>query len=153
MKLMLVEGELEDRLVEVSIQQKASPMMIGGMGVEQMDMDFQGMLEKIMPTNRTKKELTVSEARKVIFEQECESLLDSDKINDKAIKLAENSGIIFLDEIDKVIASEGKSADVSRQGVQRDLLPIVEGSTVQTCLLYTSPSPRDQRGSRMPSSA
>ena len=132
MKLMLVEGELEDRLVEVSIQQKASPMMIGGMGVEQMDMDFQGMLEKIMPTNRTKKELTVSEARKVIFEQECESLLDSDKINDKAIKLAENSGIIFLDEIDKVIASEGKSADVSRQGVQRDLLPIVEGSTVQT---------------------
>ena len=97
-----------------------------------MDMDFQGMLEKIMPTNRTKKELTVSEARKVIFEQECESLLDSDKINDKAIKLAENSGIIFLDEIDKVIASEGKSADVSRQGVQRDLLPIVEGSTVQT---------------------
>ena len=132
MKLMLVSGELEDRMVEVSIQQKASPMMIGGMGVEQMDMDFQGMLEKIMPTNHSKKELPVSEARKVIFDQECESLLDSDKINDKAIELAENSGIIFLDEIDKVIASEGKSADVSRQGVQRDLLPIVEGSTVQT---------------------
>lgn len=132
MKLMLVSGELEDRTVEISIEQKASPMMIGGMGVEQMDMDFQGMLEKIMPTNRTKKELSVSEARKVIFEQECESLLDSDKINGKAIELAENSGIIFLDEIDKVIASEGKSADVSRQGVQRDLLPIVEGTTVQT---------------------
>ena len=132
MKLMLVSGELEGRMVEVSIQQKAPPMMIGGMGVEQMDMDFQGMLEKIMPTNHSKKELTVSEARNVIFEQECDSLLDSDKINEKAIKLAENSGIIFLDEIDKVIASEGKSADVSRQGVQRDLLPIVEGSTVQT---------------------
>ena len=132
MKLMLVNGELENRTVEISIEQKANPMMIGGMGVEQMDMDFQGMLEKIMPTSRTKKELTVSEARKVIFEQECESLLDSDKINEKAIELAENSGIIFLDEIDKVIATEGKSADVSRQGVQRDLLPIVEGTTVQT---------------------
>jgi len=132
MKLMLVSGELENRTVEISIEQKSNPMMIGGMGVEQMDMDFQGMLEKIMPTNRTKKELKVSEARKVIFEQECESLLDSDKINGKAIELAENSGIIFLDEIDKVIATEGKSADVSRQGVQRDLLPIVEGTTVQT---------------------
>ena len=132
MKLMLVSGELENRTVEISIEQKANPMMIGGMGVEQMDMDFQGMLEKIMPTSRTKKELSVSEARKVIFEQECESLLDSDKINEKAIELAENSGIIFLDEIDKVIATEGKSADVSRQGVQRDLLPIVEGTTVQT---------------------
>ena len=132
MKLMLVSGELEQRTVEITIEQKASPMMIGGMGAEQMDMDFQGMLEKIMPTSRTKKELTVSDARKVIFDQECESLLDSDKINEKAIELAENSGIIFLDEIDKVIASEGKSADVSRQGVQRDLLPIVEGTTVQT---------------------
>jgi len=132
MKLMLVSGELEDRTVEVSVEQKASPMTIGGMGVEQMDMDFQGMLEKIMPTSRSQKELKVSEARKVIFDQECESLLDSEKINEKAIDLAENSGIIFLDEIDKVIASEGKSADVSRQGVQRDLLPIVEGTTVQT---------------------
>lgn len=132
MKLMLIEGELEERNVEITIEQKSTPMMMGGMGVEQMDMDFQGMLEKIMPTNRTKKELTVAEARKVIFEQECESLLDTEKINEKAIALAENSGIIFLDEIDKVIASEGKSADVSRQGVQRDLLPIVEGTTVQT---------------------
>ncbi|MDG1873436.1 MAG: ATP-dependent protease ATPase subunit HslU, partial [Mariniblastus sp.] len=132
MKLMLVSGELEDRIVEITIEQKAAPMMMGGMGVEQMDMDFQGMLEKIMPTNRSKKELSVADARKVIFEQECDALLDTDKINAKAISLAENSGIIFLDEIDKVIASEGKSADVSRQGVQRDLLPIVEGTTVQT---------------------
>ena len=102
------------------------------MSVEQMDMDFQGMLEKIMPTNRTKKELKVSEARKVVFEQECDALLDGDKISAQAIELAENAGIIFLDEIDKVIASESKSADVSRQGVQRDLLPIVEGTNVQT---------------------
>lgn len=132
MRAMLVAGELDERSVEMTIEQKTSPMMVGGMGVEQMDMDFQGMLEKIMPTNRVKKELTVSNARKVIFDQECDALLDTDKINQQAIELAENSGIIFLDEIDKVIASEGKSADVSRQGVQRDLLPIVEGTTVQT---------------------
>ena len=132
MKKMLVNGDLEDRTVEITIEQKASPVMMGGMGVEQMDMDFQGMLEKIMPTNRSKKELSVTAARKVIFEQECDALLDSDKINANAIELAENTGIIFLDEIDKVIAAEGKSADGSRQGVQRDLLPIVEGTSVQT---------------------
>ena len=136
MKKMLLEGELEDRVVEVTVEQKASPVMMGGIGVEQMDMDFQGMLEKIMPTNRAKKELNVSEARNVIFEQECDSLLDTDKINSRAIELAENAGIIFLDEIDKVIASESKSADVSRQGVQRDLLPIVEGTSVQTKFGY-----------------
>jgi ATP-dependent HslUV protease ATP-binding subunit HslU len=132
MQQMLDAGELEDRMVEITIEQKSTPVMMGGMGIEQMDMDFQGMLEKIMPTNHSRKELTVADARKVIFEQECDALLDTDKINQKAIELAENSGIIFLDEIDKVIASEGKSADVSRQGVQRDLLPIVEGTSVQT---------------------
>lgn len=132
MKKMLIDGELEDRTVEITIEQKASPVMMGGMGVEQMDMDFQGMLEKIMPTSHTKKELSVTAARKVVFEQECDLLLDTDKINATAIELAENAGIIFLDEIDKVIATESKSADVSRQGVQRDLLPIVEGTSIQT---------------------
>ena len=135
MKAMLLAGDLEEREVDLTIEQKASPMMVGGMGVEQMDMDFQGMLEKIMPTNRTKKSLTVSRARAIIFEQECDKLLDADKLNQAAIELAENSGIIFLDEIDKVVAGEGKSADVSRQGVQRDLLPIVEGTSVQTLSL------------------
>lgn len=132
MRNMLEAGDLEDREVDLTIEQKSSPVMVGGMGVEQMDMDFQGMLEKIMPTNRTKKTLKVTQARKVIFEQESDKLLDEDKINQAAIELAENTGIIFLDEIDKVIASEGKNADVSRQGVQRDLLPIVEGTSVQT---------------------
>ena len=132
MRTMLLAGDLEEREVDLTIEQKAAPMMVGGMGVEQMDMDFQGMLEKIMPTNHTKKTLTVTRARTVIFEQECDKLLDADKLHQAAIELAENSGIIFLDEIDKVIAGEGKSADVSRQGVQRDLLPIVEGTSVQT---------------------
>lgn len=76
--------------------------------------------------------MDVKSARRVIFEQECDALLDEDKVNQAAIELAENMGIIFVDEIDKVIASDSKGADVSRQGVQRDLLPIVEGTTVHT---------------------
>lgn len=132
MKDMLVAGELEERQVELTIEQKPQPVMMGGIGIEQMDMDFQGMLEKIMPKNSVTRSLSVAEARKVIFDQQCDSLLDQDKINEMAIIQAEDMGIIFLDELDKVIASDGKGTDVSRQGVQRDLLPIVEGTTVQT---------------------
>ncbi len=132
MRAMLRNGELDQRMVEVVTEQKSTPIMMGGVGMEQMDMDFQGMLEKIMPSSRTKRQMDVASAKKIIFEQESDKLVDSEKINSDAIQLAENSGIIFIDEIDKVIASESKSADVSRQGVQRDLLPIVEGTTVQT---------------------
>ena len=132
MKQMLQAGELENKIVEITIEQKSSPIMMGGIGVEQMDMDFQGMLEKIIPKTTVTRELAVADARKVIFDQACESLLDTEKINAAAIEHAENMGIIFLDELDKVIASDSKGADVSRQGVQRDLLPIVEGTTVQT---------------------
>ena len=114
------------------IEQKATPVMIPGMGMEHMDVDFQGMFEKILPKHTSRRELTVAEARKVLFEQETEALIDQDKVNAKAIELAENHGIIFLDEMDKIAASEGHGADVSRQGVQRDLLPIVEGTTVHT---------------------
>jgi ATP-dependent HslUV protease ATP-binding subunit HslU len=132
MAKMLAEGKMEERLVELTIEQKATPVMMGGMGIENMDVDFQGMLEKIMPKSRIKREMSVQHARKVIFEQECDALLDTEKINQQAIELAENLGIVFVDEIDKVIAGESRGADVSRQGVQRDLLPIVEGTTVQT---------------------
>jgi len=132
MREMLREGLLEDRKVEILVEQRSTPIMMGGIGLEQMDVDFQGMLEKIMPSTKNKRQMDVSAARSVIFEQQCDQLMDADKINSQAITLAENSGIIFIDEIDKVIASESKSADVSRQGVQRDLLPIVEGTTVQT---------------------
>ncbi len=132
MKSMLEAGELEDREIEISIEQKAVPVMMGNMSADQMDVDFQGMLEKIMPKNSVTRKLPIKDARKVIFDQVCDQLLDTEKINLEAVDLAENYGIIFLDEIDKVIASDGKGADVSRQGVQRDLLPIVEGTTVQT---------------------
>jgi ATP-dependent HslUV protease ATP-binding subunit HslU len=137
MRAMLVNGELEQRKVEVAIEQKAHAMMIPGMGPGGegggMDIDFQGMLEKILPKNVVRREMTVGEARRVLFDQECEALINAEKVNAKAIELAENTGIIFIDEMDKVVASEGgRGADVSRQGVQRDLLPIVEGTTVQT---------------------
>ena len=129
---MLDDGKLEDRSVEIVTEQKSSPIMMGGMNIEQMDVDFQGMMDKIMPTNKLKREVSVQRARQIIFDQQADSLLDDEKINERAIEVAENYGIIFLDEIDKVVATEGKSADVSRQGVQRDLLPIVEGTTVKT---------------------
>ena len=132
MRAMLVSGELDQRKVELHIEQKTMPVMVGGLGLEQMDLDLQSMLEKIMPRTSSRREMTVAEARHVLFEQECDALLDPEKINSAAIELAENLGIIFLDEIDKVVASDTRGADVSRQGVQRDLLPIVEGTTVQT---------------------
>ncbi len=133
MRAMLVAGEMENRKIELQIEQKAVPMMLTGMGAEQMDFDLQGMFEKILPKNVSRRELTVAEARKVLFEQECDALINDEKVNSQAIDLAENLGIIFLDEIDKVASNETRGgADVSRQGVQRDLLPIVEGTTVQT---------------------
>jgi ATP-dependent HslUV protease ATP-binding subunit HslU len=136
MRAMLVGGELENRNVEITIEQRPQAMMIPGIpspGGDSMDFDMQGMLEKILPKSIVRREMTVAEARKVLFDQECEALINQDKVNAQAVELAENTGIIFVDEIDKVVASEGgRGADVSRQGVQRDLLPIVEGTTVQT---------------------
>jgi ATP-dependent HslUV protease ATP-binding subunit HslU len=132
MRAMLANGELEQRKVEVTIEQRATPMMVTGMGLEQLDVDLQGMFEKILPKNTIRREVPVSDARKILFENEVESLLNKEKINGQAIELAENLGIIFLDEIDKIVAGDTRGVDVSRQGVQRDLLPIVEGTTVQT---------------------
>ena len=126
---------MENRTVEITIEQKAHAMMIPGMGPggDSMDFDFQGMIEKILPKNVSRRQMTVAEARRVLFEQETEAMINAEKVNAQAIELAENVGIIFVDEMDKVVASEGgRGADVSRQGVQRDLLPIVEGTTVNT---------------------
>jgi len=135
MRAMLAGGELENRKVEITIEQRAHAMMIPGMGPggEGMDIDLQGMFEKILPKHVSRREMTVTEARRVLFDQECEALINQEKVNGLAIELAENTGMIFVDELDKIVASEGgRGADVSRQGVQRDLLPIVEGTTVQT---------------------
>lgn len=132
MRLMLVDGELDQRKVELALEQKAMPVMVGSLGMEQMDLDLQGMFEKILPRTTAHREMTIAAAREVLFDQECDALLDPEKINHAAIELAENVGIIFVDELDKVVASDSRGADVSRQGVQRDLLPIIEGTTVQT---------------------
>ncbi len=132
---MLQAGQLEDRKVELDIEQRTAPVQIfSNMGMEQMDVDFQNMFEKLIPKQHQHRELTVENARKVLLEQEMDALLDRDAINEEAIALAEETGMVFIDEIDKVCGPEGggKGADVSRQGVQRDLLPIVEGTTVQT---------------------
>ncbi len=132
---MLRAGELEERTVELSVESRNLPVQVfSNMGMEQMDIDFQSMFEKIVPKQSQDRSLKVSEARKVLMEQEIEGLLDKDALNEESIELAESSGIIFVDEIDKICGPEGgtSSADVSRQGVQRDLLPIVEGTNVQT---------------------
>lgn len=133
MRCMLASGEMDQRRVEIVLEQRAVPMMLTGVGMEQMDIDLQGMFDKILPKHTTRREMPVAEARKVLFEQECDALINQDKVQAAAIELAEDLGIIFVDELDKVVASEHThGADVSRQGVQRDLLPIVEGTTVQT---------------------
>jgi len=133
LRAMLGAGLLEDRRVEITVEQRAMPMMFTGIGLEQMDIDLHSMFEKILPKNTVRREMTVAEARRVLFEQECDALINRDKVHAEAIDLAENLGIIFIDELDKIVASETvHGADVSRQGVQRDLLPIVEGTTVQT---------------------
>jgi ATP-dependent HslUV protease ATP-binding subunit HslU len=100
-----------------------------------MDVEFQSMFEKMLPSQRQTRRLSVANARKVLLQQEAEKLIDKNKIHADAIERVEQSGIVFLDELDKVAsgAGDGKQGpDVSRQGVQRDLLPIVEGSTVIT---------------------
>ena len=135
-RAMLRAGELEERPVELHIEQRHSPVQVfSNMGMEQMDVDLQSMFERIIPKQSAERNVNVAEARKILFEQEVEGLMDKDAIHEEAVQLCEQSGIIFIDEIDKVCGPDGgggKNADVSRQGVQRDLLPIVEGTTVQT---------------------
>ncbi|QVL34953.1 ATP-dependent protease ATPase subunit HslU [Telmatocola sphagniphila] len=133
-KAKLLAGEYEEKTVELSIEQKMVPVQVfSNMGMESMDVDLQNMFEKMMPKGTQNRTLTVAEARKVLMEQETEALIDRTSVNEKAIDLAENSGIIFIDEIDKVCGpSSSHGPDVSRQGVQRDLLPVVEGTTVST---------------------
>jgi ATP-dependent HslUV protease ATP-binding subunit HslU len=131
----LEAGEVEDRKVELNIEHKQVPVQIFGPlgGMEQMDMDLQGMFERIMPKQTQQRQLTVREARRVLLEQEIEALIDRQVVTEKAVQLAENQGIVFLDELDKVCGpASAHGPDVSRQGVQRDLLPVVEGTTVNT---------------------
>ncbi|MEY2191239.1 HslU--HslV peptidase ATPase subunit [Neobacillus sp. BF23-41] len=135
-KEKLALSQLEDEIVTVEVDEQAPSMfdMLQGSGIEQMGMNMQDALSSFMPKKRKKRKLTVREARKVLTSEEASKLIDMDEVNSEAIYRAEQAGIIFIDEIDKIASknSGGSSADVSREGVQRDILPIVEGSTVVT---------------------
>jgi len=134
-------GKLDEREVELTVSRKPdTSMMFANMGMDQMDPDMSNMLEKLMPEQSRTQRTTVREAKRILTEEETEKLLDKEQITSEAIQRTEQSGIIFLDEIDKIAApgsaggggGSSGGADVSRQGVQRDLLPVVEGSTINT---------------------
>ena len=131
----LRNGELDDRLIEVETQDRSNTTIdfVGGQGMEEMGVNFKDMFGNLFPSKTVRRKLKISEARKFMLREEQENLVDKEQINRQAIEKLENSGIIFLDEIDKIAGREsGGSPDVSREGVQRDLLPIVEGTTVNT---------------------
>lgn len=134
LKEKLDAGELEDRPVQMKLEQKLVPVQIfSNLGMEQMDLDMQNLFDKIVPKESKSREMKVKDARKLLIEQETEGLIDREAVGERAVHLAEESGMIFLDEIDKICGPSATSGpDVSRQGVQRDLLPVVEGTTVQT---------------------
>ena len=134
-KRLLELGELEDRMVTVEIEEQQQSGMfdlLQGAGMEQFGMNMQDMLGNIMPKRKKNRKISVSEARKVLIQDEAQKLIDMDEVTQDAVVRAEQSGIIFLDEIDKIAGKNNNSGDVSREGVQRDILPIVEGSTVMT---------------------
>ena len=134
-KVRLIAGEMEESPVELAVEQRAGPVQIfSNLGMENMDVDLQNMFEKIMPRTAPPRQVTVRDARKFLLEQESEALIDRAAVAEQAVDLVENHGIIFLDEIDKICTAQSGSSgpDVSRQGVQRDLLPVVEGTTVNT---------------------
>ncbi|BAF59431.1 MAG: ATP-dependent protease ATPase subunit HslU [Pelotomaculum sp.] len=131
----LARGELENEYLEIEVEDSKPPMLeifTASGGMEEMGVNLQDMLGGLFPKKKHKRRVTVREARKILTQQEAQKLIDMDEVTAAAIKRAEEDGIIFLDEIDKIAGREGYGPDVSRGGVQRDILPIVEGSTVMT---------------------
>src|SRR5215210_2445433 len=137
LRQMLTEGRLDDREVEVEVAQQGYPMMEliqPPQGMEGMDINFTEMLQEMMPKRKKRRTVKVPEARRVLVDEELKKLVDMDDVVNEPLDRVENHGIIFIDEIDKIAGERGQGGgpDVSREGVQRDLLPIVGGSTVQT---------------------
>ena len=132
----LAAGELENEMITIEVEEQQSSMfdLLQGSGMEQMGMNMQDALGGLIPKKKKKRKLKVSEARGVLINEEANKLIDLDEVTQEAIHRAEQSGIIFIDEIDKIASKQSgsSSAEVSREGVQRDILPIVEGSTVVT---------------------
>jgi ATP-dependent HslUV protease ATP-binding subunit HslU len=128
-------GHLEDRMVQIDVPENFTPMVeiFSPMGMEEMGLNFSEMFDGIMPKKTKQRSVTVCEARKLLLQQEIDELIDHDKVVDMALTRAEESGIVFIDEIDKIVAGPSSHGpDVSREGVQRDLLPVIEGTNVAT---------------------
>ncbi len=135
LRKLLKQGSLDDRYVELDVPDRNFPMIeiFAGTGMEDMDFNLRDMLGSMLPQRTKRRKVKIPEAREILVQQESQRLIDMDKVIKLAIERVEHSGIIFLDEIDKIAGREaGRGPDVSREGVQRDLLPIVEGSTVTT---------------------
>ncbi len=131
----LHEGKLDERFVELEVEARNFPMIevISGSGMEDMDINIKDMLGNMFPKQSKRRKAKVPEALKILTQEESQKLIDMENVTQEAVERVEQSGIIFLDEIDKIAGREGAAGpDVSREGVQRDLLPIVEGSTVNT---------------------
>lgn len=131
----LEKGEFEDELIEIDVEESRRPMvgMFSGSSLEGMGDNLQDMIGNIMPKRHKKRKVTVAQARKIFTQEEAGKLIDMEAVAEEAVKVTEYSGIVFLDEIDKVaVKGNSSGADVSREGVQRDILPIVEGSQVST---------------------
>jgi ATP-dependent HslUV protease ATP-binding subunit HslU len=136
LRKLLRKGSLDDRYVELDVPDRNYPMIeiFAGAGMEEMDYNLREMLGSMLPRRTKRRKVKIPEAREILVQEESQRLIDMDKVIKSAIERVEHSGIIFLDEIDKIAGREssGRGPDVSREGVQRDLLPIVEGSTVTT---------------------
>jgi ATP-dependent HslUV protease ATP-binding subunit HslU len=135
LRQQLREGRLDDRIVEIEVREKSFPAfeIISNQGVEEMDINIKDMLPNIFGQRTKRRKMKVSDAMEYLIQEEEQKLVDMDQVQRIAVQRVENSGIIFLDEIDKIAGREsGHGPDVSREGVQRDILPIVEGTTVNT---------------------
>lgn len=133
LRFKLLSGDLEEEIIEIEVEDNGPSMfdVFSGSGVEQMGLNMQDLLGNLVPKKTKKRKLPINEARKYLIQEEAHKLIDMDEVMQESIERAEQSGIIFIDEIDKIAGKE-RGADVSREGVQRDILPIVEGSTVMT---------------------
>ena len=133
MREKLADGTLDEREIEINVRDTRPTPAINMIGMDQMDPGMNSILENLVPERRSRRRVTVDRARTLLLEEETEKLLDQQKIIEQAIERTENAGMIFIDEIDKIASSDRQgNSDVSRQGVQRDLLPIVEGSAINT---------------------
>ena len=133
LRQQLREGKLDERLVELEQKEKVMPFgIISNVGMEEIEMNLKEMLGGLLPEKTKKRKAKVPDALRLLVQEEAAKLIDMDKVTREALQRIEQSGIVFLDEIDKIAGREAHGPDVSREGVQRDLLPIVEGSTVAT---------------------